>query len=71
MFFAPTQIIKRHEELGAETYQQRIHAATTSFLAAVDAWVTIEAHSLGDTESVYRTILEGTSPQIGYILTNG
>ena len=71
MFFAPTQIIKRHEELGAETYQQRIHAATASFLAAVDAWVTIEAHSLGDTESVYRTVLQGTSPQIGHILTNG
>ncbi len=68
MFFAPTQIIKRHEELGAEVYQQRISDATASFLAAVDDWVNIEVHSFADVSNVYQTVLSGASPNVGYIL---
>ena len=68
MFFAPTQIVKRNEELGPERYQQLIGEATTAFLAEVDQWVTIEEHPFAEVESVYQTVLGGASPDRGYVV---
>ena len=69
MFFAPTQIVKRNEELGPAVYQQKIAEATQAFLAEVDDWVTVEEHRFAEVESVYQTVLGGASPDRGYVLT--
>lgn len=69
MFFAPSQIMKRHEELGGEVYQGQIADATAAFFAQVDNWVTIEEHPFTDIESVYQTVLNGAAPDRGMIVT--
>jgi hypothetical protein len=69
MFFAPDQIVKRHQELGAAVYQQQLNTATEAFFADVDQWVTIEEHPFAEIASVYRTVLEGAPPQRGFVLT--
>lgn len=69
MFFAPSQIVKRNEELGPQVYQQRIGEATQAFLAQVDNWVTIEEHPFSDVDTVYNTVLNGASPDRGYVVT--
>ncbi len=68
MFFAPSQIMKRHEELGGAVYQQQIAEATARFFGSVDQWVNIEEHSLGDVETVYHAVLNGVSPDRGIVL---
>lgn len=68
MFFAPSQIMKRNEELGAARYQEMIGGATGAFLAEVDRWVTIEEHPFTEIESVYRTVLAGPAPDRGYVI---
>ncbi len=68
MFFAPTQIVKRNKELGPVVYQQKIYAATQEFLAQVDRWVHIEEHPFSDVKSVYETVLNGASPDLGYVV---
>ena len=68
MFFAPTQIVKRSEELGPAEYQRRISEATDEFFSRVDAWVTIEEHPFGELKAVYDTVLNGASPERGYIV---
>ncbi|MEQ8691155.1 MAG: DUF2855 family protein [Pseudomonadales bacterium] len=68
MFFAPSQIVKRNEELGPQQYQQLIGDATADFFAAVDDWVNIEEHPFSDVETVYRTVLQGPAPDRGYVV---
>ncbi|NKC01199.1 MAG: DUF2855 family protein [Pseudomonadales bacterium] len=68
MFFAPSQIMKRHEELGGAVYQQQIAEATSEFLEQVDAWVKIEEHPLAEVQSVYETVLNGAKPDSGLIV---
>lgn len=68
MFFAPSQIMKRHEELGPEQYQALLGQATADFFADVDSWVTIEEHGFADVESVYRTVLEGPAADKAYVV---
>ena len=70
MFFAPSQIVKRNKELGPEVYQQRITQATDAFFAVVDNWVSIQEAPLNEVEQVYRTVLKGPAPNIGYIVTS-
>jgi len=70
MFFAPSQIVKRNKELGPEVYQQRITQATDAFFAVVDNWVSIQEAPLNEVEHVYRTVLKGPAPNIGYIVTS-
>ena len=70
MFFAPSQIVKRNEELGPETYQRLIGEATAAFFADVDSWVTIEEHDFSEVEQVYNTVLAGASPDKGYVVTS-
>ena len=67
MFFAPSQIVKRNKELGPEVYQQKIAAATAAFFALVDDWVSIQEAPLSNVEQVYRTVLNGPAPDIGYV----
>jgi len=69
MFFAPTQIVKRHQELGSTVYQQKISEATDAFLARVDEWVSIEEHPFNDLEAVYQTVLQGAPPDRGFVVT--
>ncbi len=68
MFFAPTHIVKRSQELGPAEYQRRIGAATADFFKAVDAWVSIEEHPLGSLADVYQTVLRGASPDRAYVI---
>ena len=68
MFFAPTQIMKRNESLGAEKYQQMIGSATQTFFQHVDDWVTIETIEFGNVEQVYKTVLNGPPPNKAYIV---
>ena len=71
MFFAPTQIMKRNQELGPAVYQQRIGEATRAFFAEVDRWVTIEEHPFSELPAVYRTVLKGPPPDRGYVIVVG
>jgi len=68
MFFAPTQIVKRNQELGPAEYQRRIGTATAEFFQAVDAWVRIEEHPLSAIAEVYETVLRGASPERAYVV---
>jgi hypothetical protein len=68
MFFAPTQIVKRNEELGPGRYQQLIGEATSAFLAEVDQWVSIEEHPFTEVDTVYHTVLGGAAPDRGYVV---
>ena len=70
MFFAPSQIVKRNEELGPETYQRLIGEATAAFFAAVDDWVRIEEHPFEQAQTVFNTVRDGASPAIGYVVTS-
>ena len=71
MFFAPTQIMKRHKELGAAVYQQRIAEATQAFFAEVDAWVHIEEHPFSEVAEVYDQVLRGAAPDRGMVVVSG
>jgi hypothetical protein len=69
MFFAPTQIVKRSEELGPAEYQRRIGEATGEFFERVDEWVTIEERPFEEFTTVFETVLNGASPDRGYVVT--
>ena len=69
MFFAPSQIMKRNEELGPAEYQRRIGEATAAFFASVDGWVQIEEAVFDEIDEVYRRVLEGPPPNRGYVVT--
>lgn len=68
MFFAPSQIMKRHQELGPEQYQALLGKATAEFFADVDQWVTIESHPFEEVESVYQTVLAGPAASKAYVV---
>ena len=69
MFFAPSQILKRNEELGPAVYQQRIAEATAAFFGAVDNWVTIDESPFSQVTDVYHTVLEGPAADRAYVVT--
>jgi len=54
----------------SEVYQQKIAAATTAFFALVDDWVSIQEAPLSNFEQVYRTVLNGPAPDIGYVVVS-
>ena len=68
MFFAPSQIVKRNDELGPEQYQRMIGEATADFFAHVDDWVSLVETPFAEVESVYRTVLNGPAPDQGYVV---
>ena len=70
MFFAPSQIEKRHADWGAGVTEAKLGAAWGPFIEQVAGWVTIE-HSEGPdaVAEVYAETLEGnTSPDVARIL---
>jgi hypothetical protein len=71
MFFAPSQIQKRHREWGDAEYQRKLGAAWGSFIDAVDDWVSIVESAAPDRlEEVYATVLNGAAPDRAYVLRN-
>jgi hypothetical protein len=69
MFFAPSQIVKRNQELGPALYQEKIAEATGAFLQRVDTWVTIEEHPFSDVDAIYQNVLQGAQPDRGFVIT--
>ena len=68
MFFAPSQIMKRNEELGPEQYQALLGQATNDFFADVDQWVSIEERNFKDVDAVYQTVLKGPAANKAYVV---
>ena len=68
MFFAPTQIVKRQQELGAAQYASQLAAAMGAFFEQVDAWISITEAPFSDIEQVFRTVLNGAAPDQAYVV---
>jgi hypothetical protein len=70
MFFAPSQIQKRHQDWGAEKFQSELATAWDGFLTKVDNWVTI-VESAGPEAllKTYKRVLDGAPPDQGYVQT--
>ncbi len=62
MFFAPSQIVKRNQEWGAQEYQSRLEEATGRFLSRVDDWITVNESPFSEINSTYEKVLTGLSP---------
>ena len=70
MFFAPTQIQKRHQEWGAEKLQAEMQNAWTGFLQSVDSWVTInERKGAGEMQATYQEVLKGAAPDQSFTIS--
>ena len=70
MFFAPSQIEKRHADWGAGVVESKLAEAWGPFIRKVSDWVTIE-HSAGPdaVTEVFAETLEGsTSPNVARVL---
>jgi len=67
MFFAPSQIEKRSQELGAQQYQAQIGEATQAFFGAVDEWVQIEELEFEALQGVYTNMLSSIAPNKGIV----
>lgn len=69
MFFAPTQIGKRMQEWGRETYDARMAAAWRGFLAVAANWIEVRENPGVDTlHSVYQLFISGQAdPGLGYV----
>lgn len=69
MFFAPSQIQKRTQEWGSETFQGRLAEAWDRFLGDVDKWVTINERT-GESGMIgtYQLVLNGASPDQSYVV---
>ncbi len=72
MFFAPSQIQKRHKDWGAEVFQDKLTSAWNAFLGNVDQWVNIKESACPESaETVFEEVRNGASPSEGMILING
>jgi hypothetical protein len=70
MFFAPTQIQKRHQEWGPEKLQAEMQNAWTEFLESVDGWVTInERKGAGEMHATYQEVLHGAPPHQSFAIS--
>ena len=70
MFFAPSQIQKRHQDWGAEKFQSELASAWDEFLGVVDDWVNInELEGQDALLSTYNQVLEGAPPNQSYVLS--
>ena len=71
MFFAPSQIQKRHKDWGAALFQEKLATAWNSFLGSVDNWVSIRESTCPKTvEAVFEEVRNGASPNEGMVLVN-
>ena len=70
MFFAPTQIQKRHQEWGPEKLQTEIQNAWNEFLESVDGWVKInERKGAGEMQATYQEVLKGAAPDQSFAIS--
>jgi hypothetical protein len=70
MFFAPSQIQKRHKDWGPELYQSKLSQAWDNFLGKVDDWVSIvQGQGENDIQDIYQRVLNGAPPSEAYVLT--
>ena len=70
MFFAPTQIQKRHQEWGPEKLQTEMREAWIEFLESVDRWVTInERKGAGEMQETYKEVLQGAAPHQSFAIS--
>lgn len=75
LFFAPSQVKKRHGEWGAQLFGQRLVEAWKGFVPRVTdpaaPWLVVHRHRGADAvSSVYRQVLAGAGdPRIGHILS--
>jgi len=71
MFFAPTQIGKRLQQWGRETYDARMGAAWRGFLQAADSWIEVaNGRGVQSLDGVYQQFIAGDAdPAKGYVQT--
>jgi len=70
MFFAPSQIQKRHQDWGVAKFQSELASAWVEFLEVVDDWVNINEFEGQDALlSTYKQVLEGAPPDQSYVLS--
>lgn len=69
MFFAPTQIQKRMQAWGRETFDARTGAAWAAFLEASASWIDIRFHAGRDPlVEVYRSLIDGSAdPALAHV----
>ena len=69
MFFAPSQIQKRHKDWGPEKFQTELARAWERFLTDVDRWVEVVPRS-GATEllDTYQEVLNGAAPDQAFVV---
>ncbi len=70
-FFAPTRMLERVRDWGAEGFQQRLGEGLKSFLAGSEDWLeVVRSHGREAVERVYREVLEGRArPDQGHVLS--
>ncbi len=69
MFFAPSQIQKRHKEWGPENFQRKLATAWDLFLTRVDDWITIEVrHGETGLLTTYAEVLAGAEPNKAFVI---
>jgi hypothetical protein len=69
LFFAPSQIQKRHKDWGTALFQQKLAGAWQDFLMVVDDWITIvEATTPDQLSETYLTVLHGAAPATAHVL---
>lgn len=71
LFFAPTQVKLRTEELGRERYQRQLGEALDEFVGWSEGWLELERSSgPEDALAAYRSVLNGeTPPSVGRIVS--
>ncbi len=71
MFFAPTEVARRRDDWGRDTYQERTTQALTEFVAASRGWMSIEA--MNGPEAAQQTWAEvyrgAVAPSVGRIVS--
>jgi hypothetical protein len=70
MFFAPSQIDKRHADWGPGVVESKLAEVWGPFISKVSGWVTIEHRSGPDAvQEVFAETLEGAaSPNVARVL---
>lgn len=69
MFFAPTHIQGLIDDLGARGYLAKMTPIWGDFLEEIDDWISIKEFEAPDgIEAAYRAVLDGASPDTGYVV---
>ncbi len=69
MFFAPSQIQKRHQDWGPEKMQAEMQKAWSAFLGSVDNWVNVNERTGPEAmQATYLEVLNGAAPDQSFAL---